>query len=282
MAKNIFITDNHLNDDVIIYNREPVIVCLADRKDIKSLTRVEESKVAGIYILLGKEKRYVGRAFNSVLNQLVRQDKNKKWWNQVIFFGREDGLLDGSQINYLERKLTELFKKLNVSLDSDNLTRGNNYFIEKLNEKRADELWSVASDIILNIANIDLLKGEVKSINVDNQVVETIRDDKPFKLNDGFNTYEGNSARAAYINLVKGYLDDERMRSKLLKRVTIGKPTAKNLLGTKLNMSPKGTQMTRELKNGINLYVNFSKNDLVRASLQIGRMVGRDIEANWK
>ncbi|VEI46038.1 Uncharacterised protein [Actinobacillus equuli] len=48
---------------------------------------------------------------------------------QDYFFGREDGHLDKSQTDYLEKKLIEAFQKTDLTLD--NVTSGNTSFIEK-------------------------------------------------------------------------------------------------------------------------------------------------------
>ncbi|MDP0229195.1 GIY-YIG nuclease family protein, partial [Glaesserella parasuis] len=78
-----------------------------------ALKYLEEANKAGIYILLGENQRYVGQASNKIYERLAAHhlDENKSWWNQIIFFGREDGHLDKSQTDYLEKRLIEAFKK---------------------------------------------------------------------------------------------------------------------------------------------------------------------------
>ncbi len=111
MVIHTVIVSDRSKDNITVYTKEPVFLAIADREDLKVLKDLEEANKAGIYILLGENQRYVGQASGKIYDRLKQHNEQKDWWNKIIFFGREDGRLDKSQTDYLEKKLIDEFKK---------------------------------------------------------------------------------------------------------------------------------------------------------------------------
>lgn len=103
MVKTIFITNDNKKDSISIYEKEPVYVVHFERKDFNSLKQIDEANKAGIYVLVGDKQRYVGQASNKILNRLANHITNQEFWTSALFFGRNDGLIDKSQLDYLEK-----------------------------------------------------------------------------------------------------------------------------------------------------------------------------------
>ncbi|MCP1659762.1 GIY-YIG nuclease family protein [Neisseria perflava] len=137
MVTHTVIVSDRGRDNITVYTQEPAFFAIADREDMNALKRLEEANRAGIYILLGDNIRYVGQASRSVYDRLHTHVKaqDKTWWNKVIFFGREDGHLDKSQTDYLEKLLIEQFAQTDLTLDNANI--GNTSYIEKTSKIKA-------------------------------------------------------------------------------------------------------------------------------------------------
>lgn len=166
MSKHIIIWHSNIkdDDDINVYSQDPSYVVVAKRTDLNNLKKIEESNQPGIYILLDKfNKRYIGQASHSVINRLSNHEKNKTWWDSIIFFGRDDGKVDKSQLDYLEKKIIQLYTE--SGFDLDNADTGNNSFIEIYQRGRAESLWENTLQILEDTANIKLFKKSRVSAN---------------------------------------------------------------------------------------------------------------------
>ncbi|WP_129045588.1 GIY-YIG nuclease family protein [Companilactobacillus metriopterae] len=272
MGENIFVTADGKNDNIYVYHQEPAEVVMANREDINSLTSLEEANLPGIYILIGDNRRYIGQAATSVISRLSQHHKDKDWWTNVIFFGREDGHLAKSQTDYLEKKLIDLFQQ--TTFDIDNSTQGNQSYIDKLSKAQADNLWSIVQEILLDVVNIDLFENE-------NQIVDENTDQincYVIKDNQG-NEFSDSSMRSVFVKMVTNYYNS--FKDQLSKLIVSDKPTTINILGTKESISKSGYKLTREISDGIFLYVNFSKQDIIKKISYISDILGIKITCNF-
>lgn len=155
MPKHIIIWSEG-KDSIEVYADEPTVVVKARREDLPELTKLDEAKLPGIYVLMKANKRYVGQASGGVVTRLLSHEKNKDWWSDLVFFAREDGRLDKSQLDYLEAKVIRLFK--DADMEMDNGTEGNDSYIEPLHRSRANNTLATAREILLTSAHMDIFK----------------------------------------------------------------------------------------------------------------------------
>lgn len=281
MTRHVMIVSDRQKNNVSVYSEEPAVVVTADREDMNSLRVLEEANHAGVYILIGENRRYVGQASGKVYDRLVQHDKAKKWWTKVIFFGREDGHLDKSQTDYLEKELIQLFQQTDFRLD--NGTVGNKGYIDKLSRIKADEVWYKAQEILEEVANIDLFESSdatevekevesAKGMRQKNFVIHDITNDKVFTAK---------SARANFIDFISFYYNDERYHEKLARLTVQDKPTFGNVLGIKPNINSTGRNYTVEIVPNVFLYVNFGTKHRRKALEKIAEQIGVILAVEW-
>lgn len=272
MTKNIFIADDRKSDNIVIYNDESTMVCTANKEDLQALIRLQECRIPGIYILLGDNKRYVGQASNDVTTRLKQHFDNKPWWHKVIFFGREDGHLDKSQMDYLEKKLILEFQEL--GMDLDNVTSGNQSFISKYSQVNADKTWIIADNILKEIANIDLFQIDSYPEIRDEQVEKN----KQIHLSNGMEDFVANNARAAFVSLMTWYINSSKYSEMISELTCDGGPTGNEIIGTKPSYSPGGKEYTAKISDGVYLYANFSKNSIADVLKKIETLTNTTIK----
>ena len=157
MSKHMIIWYEGELDSIEVFLNEPTVVVTAKRSDLETLKTLEEARNAGVYVLInGSNMRYVGQASGSVYSRLNTHDKNKLWWDTVIFFGRVDGQLDKSQLDYLENKLIRLFEEKGFTMD--NQTAGNQSFIAPYQRGKAESLLSDAVSILEHATKLNIFK----------------------------------------------------------------------------------------------------------------------------
>lgn len=250
MVTHTVIVSDRSKDNITVYTKEPVFLAIADREDLKVLKDLEEANKAGIYILLGENRRYVGQARGKIYARLKQHNNQKEWWNKIIFFGREDGRLDKSQTDYLEKKLIDEFKKMGLNLDND--ISGNVSFIDKTNKIKADNVWNIAQEIMDEVAHIHLFES--------------------------YFSEEENHTQQIYIELEghkiagKSYRDNQKLFfSFLLKEPKYrelvedfclnGKPTPSHCLGSEPSLRPNGMNYTTSLQTIFTFILICRQND---------------------
>lgn len=256
MSKHMIIWHSNVKDDdnIKIYSQDPSYVVSADRTDLINLKKIEEAHKPGIYILSDKlNNRYIGQASHSVLSRVVEHGKKKAWWTEILFFGRDDGKLDKSQLDYLEKKLIKLYFDAGFSLDNGDV--GNKSFIEAYQRGKAESLWENTLQILEDSANIQLFKKTRISVNsetilkpvVSSKVIETApakdivsasdtvsrlehNKDKPkHSLTDNLgNKIEGKSLRRIYIEWVKELAKNSEIKKEFYKMLNEGSKIFKN------------------------------------------------------
>ncbi|EQA07999.1 GIY-YIG nuclease family protein [Glaesserella parasuis] len=272
MVTHTVIISDRSKDNITVYTKEPAFLVIADRTDLKALKYLEEANKAGIYILLGENQRYVGQASNKIYERLAAHhlDENKSWWNQIIFFGREDGHLDKSQTDYLEKRLIEEFKKTELQLDNN--TVGNRSYIEKTSKIKADNIWNLAQEIMDEVAHINIF--------------ETTITDEENSTGQYFIELEGHKI------LGKSYRDNQKQfflfllknsrYRKLVEEFCLnGKPSGNHCIGNEPSFRPNGMKYTTELTRNIYLYHNLSMKDLRKSIQNFADAVGLKIIFHW-
>lgn len=272
MVKTIFITNDNKKDSISIYEKEPVYVVHFERKDFNSLKQIDEANKAGIYVLVGDKQRYVGQASNKILNRLANHITNQEFWTSALFFGRNDGLIDKSQLDYLEKYYIGQFEAAGFTMT--NSTVGNTSKIHKLNKIKADEIKNIFEEIIDDVANIQLFSLSDELLNEEQQSEELYVRFQGKKISH-------HSPRHVEINFVKAILDDRLLRQNLLAHKIDGKASYKNKLGTEQNLMPSGAIGAKEIEPGIFLWVNQSKQQTSIAIKKIADLVGLAIDLNF-
>lgn len=174
MSKHMIIWKNNVknNDKIEVYSFDPSYVVLSERNDREYLKNIEESKKPGIYILYDElNNRYIGQASDSVLDRINEHNKSKPWWTNVVFFGRDDGKLDKSQLDYLEHKLIRFHKEKEFNVTNGN--DGNTSFIDPFQRGRAESLWENTLEILEESVKADFLTKNNSMSTVENPQVST-------------------------------------------------------------------------------------------------------------
>lgn len=276
MVQHTIIVADNGQDNITVYTKEPAVVTVAQRSDLNALKQLSEAQKAGLYILIGEQKRYIGQAATSVYTRLYQHHKEKNWWNQVIFFGREDGHLDKSQLDYLETLLIKEFREAGFELE--NATQGNSSWIDKISKIHADNIWNITQNVLEDVANIPLFdpsttKQEAESMTSHPQ-------DYTVVLADG-QLISGKNPTACYVNLFKHLLVDPQTTEQVLALVTTGEPTSRLLLGTVERFDKSGMRLTSPVAQNVHVYNNLSTADKKRVLLRFADQIGLDITINW-
>lgn len=159
MSKHFIMwTEGDEADAIEVYQEDSTFLVIADKQDIAKVGALDEAKKAGIYILwsVAHDKRYVGQASGAVYSRLSSHNREKLWWDKVVFFGRVDGHLDKSQLDYLEAKLIGLFTDAGFIMD--NGTVGNSSYIYPYQRGISETLWSATQRLLRDVVKVDLFK----------------------------------------------------------------------------------------------------------------------------
>lgn len=271
MVKHIIVVSDNSRDNITIYTEEPAFVGIAERSDMNALKNLEEASKAGIYILMGEEKRYIGQATN--LYRRLSHHLKMDWWNNFFFFGREDGHLDKSQLDYLETLLIREFRQ--TSFKVTNHTDGNSSWIDKTSKIHADKVWNIAQNILQDVANIDLFENpETMSIE------DEIAGDYFITLPDGQRVY-GKNPSNNYLEFFRYLLKHRDFSKRVRERVVSGKTNSKFLLGTEPRFDRKSKKLSTELEEDIHLLTTLSTADKKRVLSRFAEQIDLPITINW-
>lgn len=104
----------------------------APRESVSELLETDACKKYGVYLLLSKNKVYVGQS--SDLSKRINQHiVGKDWWESVVILTTQNDSLTHTDIDYLESVLIEKAKSIG-RLDCDNKNKGNNPKVDKFRE----------------------------------------------------------------------------------------------------------------------------------------------------
>lgn len=104
----------------------------APRESVSELLETDACNKYGVYLLLSKDKVYVGQS--SDLSKRINQHiVGKDWWESVVILTTQSDSLTHTDIDYLESVLIEKAKSIG-KLDCDNKNKGNNPKVDKFRE----------------------------------------------------------------------------------------------------------------------------------------------------
>lgn len=272
MVKHIIVVSDNSRDNITIYTEEPAFIAMAERGDLNALRTLDEANKAGIYILMGEEKRYIGQATN-IYKRLSSHHKQKDWWNQVIFFGREDGHLDKSQLDYLESLLIQEFRQTTFLVI--NGTEGNSSWIDKTKKIQADKIWNITQNILTEVANIDIFENNQFGTEDEKEIGDYF-----IQLPNSHKIY-GKNPSNNYVEFFKYLLTTSPYSQMVKERVISGKTNSKFLLGTEPRFDKKSKYLSTELESNIHLLTTLSTADKKRVLLRFAQQIDLPITIHW-
>src|SRR5690554_5255072 len=98
------------------------VLLSSHKSTLDQLLKTDEIERRGVYLLLSKNKVYVGQSRN-IKQRISRHHLEKEWWDKVIVLTTVDNSFDNADIDYLEDELIKLAKLLGT-LESDNKVSG--------------------------------------------------------------------------------------------------------------------------------------------------------------
>lgn len=213
MSKNIIVWDDNTdNDSITTIINDPLVVIYFDRKDINKLNDIDESQKPGIYILFGdnNNNRYVGQASSSVLSRLKTHDLKKDFWNRALILCREDGRLDKSQLDWIEKRLISKFNDNGFILE--NVSNGNHSHIESYQKGKARQLLNISADLIKEFLGFDLYILEKIKKNrhtiIKNDINQSLTTNH-YKIEYDNKIITGTTIRELYSNLIDTISQDD-------------------------------------------------------------------------
>lgn len=212
-----------------------------------------------------------GKSAEKIYDRLITHNDNKDWWSKIIFFGREDGHLDKSQTDYLEKKLIEAFQKTDLTLD--NATSGNTSFIEKTSKIKADNVWNIAQEILDEVAHINIFENYVAE-EEDNQTAQIYIEPDKHKIS-------GKSYRDNQKNFFLFLLKQPKYRSLVEDFCLNGKSTPTYCIGSEPSLRPNGMKYTTQLEENIHLYSHLSTKERHRAIQNFADATGLKVVFHW-
>ncbi|MFA9489268.1 MULTISPECIES: GIY-YIG nuclease family protein [unclassified Mannheimia] len=275
VTHTVIVTDRG-RDNITVYTKEPAFFVIADRTDFNALKNLEEANKAGIYILLGENRRYIGQASGKIYDRITKhiKDETKIWWNKIIFFGREDGHLDKSQTDYLEKMLINEFK--NTDLILENGTIGNTSYIDKTSKIKAKNVFDIVQEIMEEVAHINIFESELND-------EEQLSEEAPYcwiELADG-TKISGRNFRDNQKNFFK-HLLNSHYRELVENYTRNGKPTLTHCVGSEPCYRPNGMAYTTKLEDGIYLYTHSSTAQRRKSIQSFADNVGLNITFYWE
>lgn len=223
---------------------------------------------------MNESKRYVGQASGSIFSRIQQHDLNKKWWNKVIFFGREDGHLNKAQLDFIEAKLINNF--IQSEFELDNNTHGNSSYIDKLSKISATSLLSRIDETLREVANISLFDKTL------DDVVEKRASGYEHHVVFMGKKFVNKSARKILLEVVKDIITSGYV-NKLAPILSDSEPSTTKFLGTKTRISANGTRLTNPIAGTpYYLYVTFSTEAIQNKLEIISQLTNQKIDINFK
>lgn len=154
--------------------------------------------------------RYVGQASSSVLSRLKSHDVKKDFWNSALILCREDGRLDKSQLDWIEKRLISKFNDNGFTLE--NVSNGNHSHIESYQKGKARQLLNISADLIKEFLGFDLYALEKikknRSTLITNDINQSLTTDQ-YKVEYDDKIIVGSTPRELYSNLINTLSQDD-------------------------------------------------------------------------
>lgn len=109
-------------EGILVASRDdwPGKATIFPRELIGEAKRRREFQQPGVYLLVGRNKGYIGEG-DPVGERLERHAKEKEFWHRAVFFTSESGRLNKAHVQHLESRLIRLAKEANrIVLDNGN------------------------------------------------------------------------------------------------------------------------------------------------------------------
>ncbi len=104
----------------------------APRESVSELLETDACNKYGVYLLLSKDKVYVGQS-SDLAKRINQHLVGKDWWESVVILTTQSDSLTHTDIDYLESVLIEKAKDIG-KLDCDNKNKGTNPKVDKFRE----------------------------------------------------------------------------------------------------------------------------------------------------
>lgn len=151
----------------------------APREAVSDLLKTDACKKFGVYLLLSKEKVYIGQS-SDLAKRLSQHIIGKEWWESAVILTTNNDSLNHSDIDYIEYVLIE--KAFAIErLDCDNKKKGNPPKVDKFRKVVLEQYLEEAL-FLMQLIGIDVFSenkaGKHKKTSNGNKsaLIETIVD----------------------------------------------------------------------------------------------------------
>lgn len=150
------------------------------RSAIEDLLKTDACNKYGVYLLLSKEKVYIGQSTDLAL-RIKQHLIGKEWWDRVIVLTTSNDTLDHADIDYLETTLISLAEKTN-HLDCDNKNKGNKIKVKKFREVELQQYLEEAL-FLMELIGISVFKnkqemGDIHTNSIINTLPQTTEEER--------------------------------------------------------------------------------------------------------
>lgn len=149
----------------------------APREAVSDLLKTDACKKFGVYLLLSKEKVYIGQS-SDLAKRLSQHIIGKEWWESAVILTTNNDSLNHSDIDYIEYVLIE--KAFAIErLDCDNKKKGNPPKVDKFRKVVLEQYLEEAL-FLMQLIGIDVFSGNKagkhkKTSNVNKSaIIETV------------------------------------------------------------------------------------------------------------
>lgn len=150
------LTINETSDDSIIQiDDQYMTIIMFEKKDYHNVKELNSLTKTGIYILIGKEKVYVGQSSNQkgVTTRIKRHYRTKLWWHKAIIIIPKF-IMTKAHYDYLEKTIIMNMNRHGNNLD--NKTYGNTSPIVQEDQYQAELFLAHVLKTLSQIFHIDI------------------------------------------------------------------------------------------------------------------------------
>ena len=150
------LTINETSDDSIIQiDDQYMTIIMFEKKDYHNVKELDSLTKTGLYILIGKEKVYVGQSSNQkgVTTRIKRHYRTKLWWHKAIIIIPKS-IMTKAHYDYLEKTIIMNMNRHGNNLD--NKTYGNTSPIVQEDQYQAELFLAHVLKTLSQIFHIDI------------------------------------------------------------------------------------------------------------------------------
>ena len=143
----------------------------APRESVMDLFKTDACNKYGVYMLLSKEKVYVGQS-SDLSKRISQHIVGKDWWENVVILTTSDNRFNHADIDYLEAILIN--KAINSnSLDCDNKNKGNDPKISKFQKVSLDQYLDEAM-FLMELIGITVFNEKKNSMKIQESLFNAV------------------------------------------------------------------------------------------------------------